>query len=233
MKRRLILVAMAVVVALTVGVNAAAKAMAENAQPAGPQTSAIADDFGVIPGDAIRLRIIANSDDPKDQKLKRDIRDKVIAAIAVDIRGTQTSDEARTKIKAAVPEMNKIAQEMIKKEGYSYPVITDFGMVPFPTKLYGDQVYPAGNYEALRIRIGKAAGQNWWCVLFPPLCFVDMANGDAVAQPKDMAEHKPVSKPITVVNVTNATNGGQQKVQVRSALLDWLSNLWDSLSHLF
>ncbi|MGZ4112260.1 MAG: stage II sporulation protein R, partial [Tumebacillaceae bacterium] len=178
-------------------------------------------------------RIIANSDDPADQKLKRDVRDQIIAAVAVQVRGTQNADEARAKIRAAVPEMNTIAEKVIKEKGYSYPVKTDFGMVPFPTKLYGDQVYPAGNYEALRIQIGKAAGQNWWCVLFPPLCFVDMANGDAVAQPKDMPEHKPATKPLTTVNVLNASQGVQQKVEVRSALLDTLSGLWDKITGFF
>ncbi|MGZ6530146.1 MAG: stage II sporulation protein R, partial [Tumebacillaceae bacterium] len=153
MKKRLVLVAVAVMVALTAGVSAAASALAqkqEAVQTVAAPTSIIEEDTGVIPGDAIRLRIIANSDDPADQKLKRDVRDQIIAAVAVQVRGTQNADEARAKIRAAVPEMNTIAEKVIKEKGYSYPVKTDFGMVPFPTKLYGDQVYPAGNYEALR-----------------------------------------------------------------------------------
>lgn len=237
MKKRLVLVAMAMMVVLTAGVSAAASALAEKqvqqVQAPAAQTSIIEEDTGIIPSDAIRLRIIANSDDPKDQKLKRDVRDQIIAAIAVKVRGTENADEARAKISAAVPEMNKIAEEVIKEKGYKYPVKTDFGMVPFPTKLYGDQVYPAGNYEALRIQIGAAAGQNWWCVLFPPLCFVDMANGDAVAKPKDMPEHATKAKPLTTVNVMNASQGVQQKVEVRSALLDSLSNLWDKITAFF
>ncbi|MGZ4111993.1 MAG: stage II sporulation protein R, partial [Tumebacillaceae bacterium] len=104
MKKRLVLVAVAVMVALTAGVSAAASALAqkqEAVQTVAAPTSIIEEDTGVIPGDAIRLRIIANSDDPADQKLKRDVRDQIIAAVAVQVRGTQNADEARAKIRAA------------------------------------------------------------------------------------------------------------------------------------
>lgn len=176
-----------------------------------------------IPGDAIRLRIIANSDSAEDQKLKRDIRDEIIKAIAVEVEGIESAEAARDAIRAAVPEMNEIAERVIAEKGYSYPVATDFGLVPFPTKMYGTEVYPAGEYEALRIQVGAAQGQNWWCVLFPPLCFVDMSNGDAV-QAKDME-----TAAITTVAVKDAA-GEEQEVEVRSALLDKVSSWWDGLT---
>ncbi|PWK16291.1 stage II sporulation protein R [Tumebacillus permanentifrigoris] len=181
-----------------------------------------------IPGDAIRLRIIANSDDPADQKLKRDVRDQIIVAVADEIRGLKDHDAIKATIANSVPEMNDLAAKIIAEKGYSYPVQTDYGNVPFPTKMYGDKVYPAGEYEALRIQIGEAAGQNWWCVLFPPLCFVDMANGDAVAQPKDM-EGKKQPAPITTVDVKDSADGHEQEVEVRSALVDKLSEWWDKI----
>ncbi|TCP57715.1 stage II sporulation protein R [Tumebacillus sp. BK434] len=176
-----------------------------------------------IPGDAIRLRIIANSDSAEDQQLKRDIRDEIIAAIAVEVEGLKTAEAAREQIRAAVPEMNEIAKRVIEEQGYSYPVATDFGLVPFPTKMYGTEVYPAGEYEALRIQVGEAKGQNWWCVLFPPLCFVDMSNGDAV-KAKDME-----TAAITTVAVKDAA-GGEQEVEVRSALFDKIASWWDGLT---
>ena len=90
----------------------------------------------------------------------------------------------------------------------------DFGQVPFPTKLYGNQVYPAGNYEALRITIGKGEGENWWCVLFPPLCFIDMSNGDAIqdesVQSASLAPHKQPP----------AKNNSKKTVEVRFFLLE-------------
>jgi stage II sporulation protein R len=201
------------------------------AAPTKSELQQIVDEEGIIPEQAIRLRIIANSDDPADQQLKRDVRDEIIKAVAEEVRGVEDEDVARDKIRAAVPKMNEIAERVILSKGYAYDVNTDFGMVPFPTKLYGDRVYPAGDYEALRIQIGAAGGQNWWCVLFPPLCFVDMANGDAVAQAKDMDEQKSeqTSDAITTVAVMDADNGGEQEVEVRSALLDKITGFFRSL----
>jgi stage II sporulation protein R len=179
-----------------------------------------------IPADAIRLRIIANSDKPEDQQLKRDVRDVIIQAVAEEVEGLKTAEEAREAIRKAVPKMNEIAKEVIAEKGFSYSVQTDFGLVPFPTKMYGNEVYPAGEYEALRIQIGEAKGQNWWCVLFPPLCFVDMSNGDAVqAKPQDME----TSAPIATVAVQDGS-GGEQEVEVRSAFFDTISEWWNDLT---
>ncbi|MCX7569568.1 stage II sporulation protein R [Tumebacillus sp. DT12] len=204
----------------------AAPAMLVEQQKTKSELQAIAEEEGIIPNESIRLRIIANSDDAADQQLKRDIRDRIIQAVAEEVRGIEDEELAREQIRLAVPRMNEIAAEVIAEQGYSYDVSTDFGLVPFPTKLYGDTVYPAGDYEALRIQIGEAQGQNWWCVLFPPLCFVDMANGDAV-QAKDMDEE--TSEPITTVSVTDSADGQEKEVEVRSALFDTISGWFGSL----
>lgn len=138
-------------------------------------------DNGPIPQESIRLRIIANSDSVTDQWLKREVRDAIIAQMNTWVTQIGSYDEARQVVAKRLPELQTLVDKTIKDRGFSYPAVVDFGQVPFPTKLYGSYVYPAGNYEALRVRIGEANGQNWWCVLFPPLCFIDMANGDAVA----------------------------------------------------
>ncbi|BCJ87660.1 stage II sporulation protein R [Effusibacillus dendaii] len=175
---------------------------------------------GIIPKEAVRLRIIANSDSPEDQTLKRQIRDQIIQEVGTRLRGVENIEEARTVIRQAVPDMNRVAEKMEKEKGYSYPIRTDYGMVPFPTKMYGNNVYPAGNYEALRIVIGEGKGQNWWCVLFPPLCFVDLANGDAV-QAKNMD-----SKPLTTISVPSGNGNAVEKVQVRLGLVDAIRSLF-------
>ncbi|MBD1372115.1 stage II sporulation protein R [Hazenella sp. IB182357] len=135
-----------------------------------------------IPEQAVRLRILANSDSVQDQMVKRKIRDEVIKEIKSWTVKPKTIDEARAMISERLPLFEKIANETIANQGYTYQAKVDFGEVPFPTKLYGDQIYPAGNYEALRITVGAGNGDNWWCVLFPPLCFVDMETGDAVQE---------------------------------------------------
>lgn len=194
--------------------------------PAATSAYVADEEANEIPEGAIRLRIIANSDSDADQQLKRDIRDEIIKAMGEVLRGTEDEVAARDMISQAVPQMNEVAERVIKEQGYSYSVKTDFGMVPFPTKMYGNKVYPAGEYQALRIQIGAAQGQNWWCVLFPPLCFVDMANGDAVqAQPKDMEAQGVVA----TIEVEDAATGEDTEVQVRSKLVDKISEWWDSI----
>jgi stage II sporulation protein R len=134
-----------------------------------------------IPKESIRLRILANSDSVQDQALKREIRDAIIARMQDWVIGPHTLDDARAVVNAHLPEFDTLVGQMIQERGYSYSHTVELGKVPFPTKMYGNEVYPAGDYEALRVTIGSGEGQNWWCVLFPPLCFVDSVSGEAVA----------------------------------------------------
>ncbi|HZG55972.1 stage II sporulation protein R [Paenibacillus sp.] len=141
--------------------------------------SAAAD--GVIPQESIRLRILADSDAPADQALKIRVRDAIVAEMNEWAAEPRTLDEARAYIGARLPELQALAAKTVADAGYAYEVKAELGLVPFPTKAYGGQLYPAGEYEALRITIGRGQGQNWWCVLFPPLCFVDVAAGETPA----------------------------------------------------
>jgi stage II sporulation protein R len=134
-----------------------------------------------IPEQSIRLRILANSDAPQDQALKREIRDAIVAQMQNWVTGPHTIEEARAVVVSHLPDLDQLVEEIVVKRGYSYTHKTELGIVPFPTKMYGNKVYPAGDYEALRVTIGEGNGQNWWCVLFPPLCFVDSVSGEAVA----------------------------------------------------
>jgi stage II sporulation protein R len=146
----------------------------------GQLTAANVLDNGPIPQESIRLRIIANSDSLQDQWLKREVRDAIVAQMNEWVTEIRSYEEARQVVAARLPELQQLVDKTIRERGFAYPAVVEFGRVPFPTKLYGSYVYPAGDYEALRVRIGEAKGQNWWCVLFPPLCFIDMSNGDAV-----------------------------------------------------
>lgn len=166
----------------------------------------------IIPKEAIRLRILAHSDDLQDQWLKRKVRDQIIQEINRWQEKPQDIAEAREMILERLPHFKRVAEQTIQKYGYDHPVKVDFGQVPFPTKLYGNQVYPAGHYEALRITIGKGEGENWWCVLFPPLCFIDMNNGDAVESSVRSASLTPLKQPTEPKK--------KQKVQVRFFLLE-------------
>lgn len=134
---------------------------------------------GAIPAESIRLRILANSDSPADQAVKRHVRDAVVAEMERYTVGLQSLEEARDVIGGRLPEIERLVRDELAKRGFDYGVRVELGVVPFPTKMYGSRVYPAGDYEALRITLGEGRGQNWWCVLFPPLCFVDAVSGEA------------------------------------------------------
>jgi stage II sporulation protein R len=137
---------------------------------------------GPIPKEAIRLRILANSDSVADQVVKRKVRDVVVAQMKQWAERPLTIEQARQTIRANQPTLEALVRRTLVANGFAYGYKVELATVPFPTKMYGDKLYPAGDYEALRITLGKGAGANWWCVLFPPLCFVDAVHGVAVSQ---------------------------------------------------
>jgi stage II sporulation protein R len=148
-----------------------------------PKQEIVAQEPMVIPQEAIRLRILANSDLEKDQNVKRLVRDEVNKEITEWVGSLTSQEEAKNIIKAGLPELQKIAEDVVAAEGLNQNVEIDFGKVQFPTKLYGQYLYPAGEYEAVLITLGKGEGANWWCVLYPPLCFLDFSTGNAVRSP--------------------------------------------------
>lgn len=121
----------------------------------------------------IRFHVRANSDSEEDQALKLKVRDVVVNFLEGRLENAESLDEARNILYYCKDEIEDIALAKIIEEGYDYPVNIYFEKSYFPMKTYGDMVFPAGKYEAFRIDIGKSEGKNWWCVLFPPLCFVD------------------------------------------------------------
>lgn len=145
-----------------------------------------------IPQDAIRLRILANSDEVADQAVKRKVRDAIVAQMNEWAQQPLNIYEARLVIQANLPKLEQITADVLKANGFTYSYNVELAKVPFPTKLYGDKLYPAGEYEALRITLGEGNGANWWCVLFPPLCFVDAVKGVAVSQKSTQKQPRKV-----------------------------------------
>ena len=124
-----------------------------------------------------RLHVIANSDSDDDQKLKYTVRDSVINYINEITKNVASKEEVMKIAQANLPQIQSIALQTIIDNGYDYDVTVNIGNFFFPTKKYGDITFPPGYYDALKIEIGEAKGQNWWCVMFPPLCFVDVTSG--------------------------------------------------------
>ena len=133
----------------------------------------------------IRLHVIANSDSADDQALKRNVRDVILEYMKGTLKDSKNVDQTKNIIKQDLSKIEELSRNEIAKENSNYSVKAMLGSYPFPTKTYGDITLPAGNYQALRVVIGKGEGANWWCVLFPPLCFVDATHGtvpDSVKQ---------------------------------------------------
>lgn len=156
--------------------------------------------YQVIPDEAIRLRILANSDGEEDQHVKRVVRDEINEQITGWVEDITDIDEARQMIQARLPEITETAVQAV--EEYHIPaedIQVDYGEnVTFPVKLYGSYLYPAGEYEAILVTIGEGKGANWWCVLFPPLCFLDFSNGALVADETVDESAEEVEEPVKI-----------------------------------
>ena len=125
----------------------------------------------------IRFHVIANSDSKEDQDLKLKVRDKILEYISPKLKNSKDINESRKILKENEAKLIKISEGVITSNGYSYSVKSTLDKENFPVKTYGNITLPEGNYEAYRIVIGNGDGKNWWCVMFPPLCFVDISVG--------------------------------------------------------
>ena len=133
--------------------------------------------FNELTENVFRLHILANSDSEEDQNLKLKVRDEVIKYMKTLTSNCKTKEEVILLTKNHLDDLVKISKETIINNGYNYDVTIELGNFYFPTKYYGNISMPTGNYDAIRIKIGKAEGHNWWCSLFPALCFTDVSNG--------------------------------------------------------
>lgn len=131
-----------------------------------------------LASDLIRFHVRANSDSDADQALKLKVKDSVVTYLEPLLKNSASIDESRVIINDHKQELLSVARATIAANGYDYDVKAYFENSYFPMKSYGDITLPPGEYEAFRVDIGDAEGKNWWCVLYPPLCFVDATHGE-------------------------------------------------------
>ena len=166
-------------------------------------TSAVSEN---ISKSVFRLHVIANSDSEEDQNLKYIVRDNLIEYMNSLTKDISSKDTAIQIAKEHKQDFYNIAKKTIQENGYNYDVNIEIGNSYFPTKYYGDISLPAGYYDALKVEIGSASGQNWWCVMFPPLCFVDMSTGIVPQESKDnMKNNLPTEEFALISNSDNET----------------------------
>ncbi len=173
-----------------------------------------------ISSSVFRLHVIANSDSAEDQNLKYLVRDALIDYMNSVSKNSNSKDEAISIAYQHKSDFYKIAKKVINDNGYDYNVNISIGNFAFPTKNYGDISLPAGYYDALKVEIGNASGQNWWCVMFPPLCFVDISTGIV---PEDSKETIKDSLHTEEYNLINSAQTADVKFKFK--LLEFFQNI--------
>lgn len=165
-----------------------------------------------------RLHVIANSDSQEDQNLKYVVRDNLLSYMNEICKNTTNKEEAIKIAKQHENDFKQIALQTIMEQGFSYDVNVRIGNFEFPTKHYGDISLPAGFYDALRVEIGEAKGQNWWCVMFPPLCFVDVSSGIVPEESKELMQDNLNEEEFALVSDHNP------EIQFKFKLLEFFTN---------
>lgn len=173
-----------------------------------------------ISNSVFRLHVIANSDSTEDQNLKYIVRDELIKYMNEISQNCTTKQEIINLAQKNISNFESIAKKTIQQNGYDYNVSVEIGNFDFPTKSYGDITLPAGNYDSLRVKIGKAEGQNWWCVMFPPLCFVDVTSGIVPEESKkEMKEAMPEEEYSLISETDNS------EISFKFKLIEFFENI--------
>lgn len=171
-----------------------------------------------ISDSVFRLHVIANSDSTEDQNLKYTVRDNLLVYMNELCKSCTTKEEAIKLVNENKDRFKDIAVNIIKENGYSYNVNINIGNFEFPTKTYGDISLPAGYYDALRVEIGEAKGQNWWCVMFPPLCFVDISSGIVPEESKEQLRNNLSDEEFALIS-----NNSDSNIKFKFKLLEFFN----------
>lgn len=171
-----------------------------------------------------RLHIIANSDSSSDQELKLKVRDKIIEYMNTLTSNSSDKKDVISMVNNHLDSFKEIALNTIKENGYNYDVNIEIGNFHFPTKSYGDISFPAGNYDALKIEIGDAIGQNWWCVLFPPLCFVNSSTGVVPDDSKNTLKENINSESYEIISEGNNINDNTSDIKIKFKIIEFFNN---------
>lgn len=173
-----------------------------------------------IAPEILRFHVLANSDSDEDQQLKLRVRTLLLDSIYEELGENASLDDTKEYVLANKDSLEQEAEDYMKAEGYDYPAHMEVTECYFPTKAYGDMVFPCGTYDAVRVEIGKGKGHNWWCVLYPPLCFVDStyavvpdSSREILRESLDAADYQALLKKQPEVHI-----------RIRSKFLELLEN---------
>lgn len=180
-----------------------------------------------LSNNVFRLHVIANSDSNEDQDLKYKLRDKLIEYMKSLTTNISSKEEVIKIANNHISDFESIAKEVITKNGFDYDVKVEIGNFSFPTKQYGDISFPAGFYDALKVEIGNAKGQNWWCVMFPPLCFVDVTSGIVPEESKENLQDNLGEEEYDIISNTEDS----EIVNFKFKIVEFFENLGIQLAN--
>ncbi len=172
----------------------------------------------------IRLHVIANSDSDTDQALKLAIRDEIIGSLQAALKNTGSIKQAENVLLSQKDEIYSSAQKVLAANHHPAKVTVTLEPRYFPVKQYGDLTFPAGVYQALCVEIGKAEGRNWWCVLFPSLCFVDETTAAVPEESKDKLKENLSEEEYNALSSPKPSGEGS-KPELHFGILEWLKGL--------
>lgn len=175
-----------------------------------------------IAKELLRFHVIANSDSTKDQDVKLKVKEAVITYLKPYLTDVNSKIDAMNVIREQLDSLESVADEILSDNGFSYTAKSSLSSTTFPVKVYGDITLPPGEYDALRIELGKAEGQNWWCIMFPQLCFVD---GTYSVVPD--SSKKQLKSLLTEEEYT-AIVSEDVDVVVKFKLVVWFKNIFNS-----
>ena len=175
-----------------------------------------------ISNSVLRLHILANSNTDTDQQLKLAVRNRVLGETQDLFKSARSAKESARIAEENSALIQSIAEDEIKVQGFNYPVTVSVEKAAFPTRVYGEFALPSGKYTAVRIKIGEANGKNWWCVMYPPLCFAD-----GVITASDEAK-SALAKNLSndSYNLVTGTAGGAIPVEIRFKIVEIFQNLF-------
>ncbi len=171
----------------------------------------------------IRFHVIANSDSDEDQNLKLKVRDAIIDYLQPKLLKSESIEESESIIKKEYSELEKISKNIILENGYNYDIQVGIDYSEFPTKQYSNVILPAGEYKALRIIIGEGKGKNWWCVMFPPLCFVDEQKGIIDKDTDDKLREVLTEEEYELIS--QKTSKQMNRVQIKFKIAEIIQNI--------
>jgi len=164
----------------------------------------------------IRFHVIADSDLPQAQEVKLQVKDAVVKSMEPMLKDVESVQEAREMIQVHMNEIEEVARESLEAQGSTNEVKAELTHCYFPVKSYGEYTFPDGEYEALRITIGEGEGKNWWCVMYPRLCFVDSLYSVVPQESKKELKNQLTDEEY------KAILDGEKQVKIKWKFLEWL-----------